>query len=770
MTSEPASPVTGVTPASAVSGWAGRLWLRAAKTVKPSFLVLAFATLGVALLFPYSSTTRSFALPKEGEIAKETIIAPFTYDIVKLPEDLARERQEAGSRVLPVLDWDQDASRKARRAIVGLKTAIMAESGGGAADSTAEALEQRLTPAAVKTLHRSPRLLADAANEALRALDKGIVAELLVKSKDQRDQLAARYNTAFDKFLVCDKDFVTLRRNGGESTAAATDFPVKEEVLDAVVARLKKNSGLDEASINASYEFLNAGLSPNVSVNGEETQKRRQKAMNEVLPVKGKVVKETEIVRKHQVVTDDVVERLYSLRKTEEQMDHRGESFRSRASNAGALLLVVIVLWFLAVYLRRYHWKDVGNTKTAIAIATIVVFQASIIRLALLVAPRVFEGAGDAGPLVLEYVVPTSVGAMLAAILFDVRISFLVSLFTAVLFGVSQAFSLELALMAFLTGLSAGFFARTFRYRWDFVKAIPWVMLVYAVLILIAQVMTPQFSPSVYAQDLGLAFVNCIASIFLVMVSAMLFESVFDIATDMTLIELSDMNNPVLKRLSIEAAGTYNHSVLVGNLAESAAEKIGANSLRARVAAYYHDIGKIGKSSYFIENSGTGDKSRHAKLAPSMSALIISSHVKDGVELAKRYKLPKAIREAIKQHHGTSTVSYFYEKAKQLDPHNQVREENFRYPGPLPQTRENAIIMLADSVEAASRSLASSSPRLLRELVRKIIRDRFASGQLDQCDLTLKDLDQIVEGFMPILQGIFHTRDPNPHKERNRDS
>jgi hypothetical protein len=387
----------------------------------------------------------------------------------------------------------------------------------------------------------------------------------------------------------------------------------------------------------------------------------------------------------------------------------------------------------------------------------------------MLAAPRLLESSGDAGPLVLEYVVPTSVGAMLAAILFDIRISFLVALFTAILFGVSQAFNLQLFLMALLTGLSAGVLAKTFRYRWDFIKAIPWVTVVYAALILVAQMLLAQFSASAYVQDVGLAFVNCIASVFLVMVSTMLFESVFDITTDMTLIELSDMNNPALKRLSIEAAGTYNHCVLVGNLAESAAEKIGANSLCARVASYYHDIGKVEKADYFIENAGANDKSRHVKLTPNMSALIISSHVKDGVELAKRYKLPRTIREAIMQHHGTSTVSYFYEKARQLDPHNQVREDDFRYPGPLPQTRENAIIMLADSVEAASRSLATSSPKLLRDLVRKIIRDKFASGQLDQCDLTLRDLDQIVEGFMPILQGIFHTRDPNRHKEKNRE-
>jgi cyclic-di-AMP phosphodiesterase PgpH len=242
------------------------------------------------------------------------------------------------------------------------------------------------------------------------------------------------------------------------------------------------------------------------------------------------------------------------------------------------------------------------------------------------------------------------------------------------------------------------------------------------------------------------------------MVLTLLFERIFDIASDMTLIELADMNNPVLKRLSIEAAGTYNHSVLVGNLAESAAQRIGANSLFVRVASYYHDIGKIEKADYFIENMMNHEKSKHAKLSPNLSALLISSHVKEGVELAKRHKLPGVVCDAILQHHGNSTVSFFYEKALELDPHKQVREEQFRYPGPLPQTRENAIIMLADAVEAASRSLATSSPKLLRDLVKKVIRDKFTSAQLDQSNLTLRDLDEIVEGFMPILQGIFHTR------------
>jgi putative nucleotidyltransferase with HDIG domain len=185
-----------------------------------------------------------------------------------------------------------------------------------------------------------------------------------------------------------------------------------------------------------------------------------------------------------------------------------------------------------------------------------------------------------------------------------------------------------------------------------------------------------------------------------------------------------------------------------------------------RVASYYHDIGKIEKSDYFVENCLTLDKNRHNKLTPSMSALIICAHVKDGVELARKFKLPKVIQDIIMQHHGNSMVSFFFEKALEQDPHKQVQEQDYCYPGPVPQTREAAIIMLADSVEAAARSLGTSSPKLLRELVKKIIRDKFLSSQLEQCDLTLRDLNEITEGFMPVLQGMFHSRIEYPSREK----
>lgn len=219
------------------------------------------------------------------------------------------------------------------------------------------------------------------------------------------------------------------------------------------------------------------------------------------------------------------------------------------------------------------------------------------------------------------------------------------------------------------------------------------------------------------------------------------------------------MNAPILRQLMIEAPGTYHHSILVGNLAEAAAESINANPLLARVASYYHDIGKIKKPLYFIENAG-GQRNRHDKLAPSMSALILTSHVKDGVELAREHKLGVELIDIIQQHHGTTLIKFFYGRAKdQADPEvQQIDERDYRYHGPKPQTREAALIMLADAVEAASRTLTDPTPARIQGMVQKLINNIFIDGQLDECDLTLKDLNQIAKSFNRVLSGSFHHR------------
>jgi len=237
-----------------------------------------------------------------------------------------------------------------------------------------------------------------------------------------------------------------------------------------------------------------------------------------------------------------------------------------------------------------------------------------------------------------------------------------------------------------------------------------------------------------------------------------LFEYILQTVTNISLLELADSNHPVLQRLVLEAPGTYHHSLIVGNLSDTACTAVGANGLLARIGAYYHDIGKLQKPEYFIENQDL-KKNAHDELTPTMSKLIIMNHIKEGLELAKKYSLSPALWDFIRQHHGKSLVYYFYRRALEGKEENQeVAEEGFRYPGPKPNTKETAIVLLADSVEAATRSLKDPSPDKIEETVRKVINNKFIDGQLDECELTLKDIEQISSVFSKILNGIYHSR------------
>lgn len=264
---------------------------------------------------------------------------------------------------------------------------------------------------------------------------------------------------------------------------------------------------------------------------------------------------------------------------------------------------------------------------------------------------------------------------------------------------------------------------------------------------------------------------NGIVSSVIVVGTLPLFEYLFKTVTNISLLELADFNHPLLQRMVLEAPGTYHHSLVIGNLSEAASREVGANALLARIGAYYHDIGKLKKPDYFSENQAKIE-SKHDSLSPAMSKLIIMNHVKEGVELAKKYKLNPCLIDFIQQHHGDSLVYYFYRRAlENLEEDGEIKEEGFRYLGPKPNTKETAIVLLADSVEAAGRALKDPTPTKIEELVHKIINNKFIDGQLDECELTLKDLEKISAVFIRILSGIYHSRityPESPTSENNR--
>lgn len=353
--------------------------------------------------------------------------------------------------------------------------------------------------------------------------------------------------------------------------------------------------------------------------------------------------------------------------------------------------------------------------------------------------------------------IPLASAAMIICLFLGLSVAVPMALVMAIGFALIFQNSFEMFIYFLISGTMAAYWLRSCRERKVFIIAGTKLGLLNIVLATAIHFYSGELPAAKLIWDWAFAFLGGISTGIVTAGIVPLVEIAFDYTTDITLLELAHLDRPIMRRLMIEAPGTYHHSVIVGSLVEAAATEIGANPMLAKVCGYYHDIGKIRKPLYFIENQTEG-KNRHDKLAPSMSGLILIAHIKDGVEIAKENKLGQLISDTIRQHHGTSIIKFFYEKAKQKKGAAAINIDDFRYPGPKPQTKEAGLVMLADVVEAATRSLDNPTPSRIQGLVQKLINQVFSDGQLDDCELTLKDLHNIAKSFNKILYGIHHHR------------
>lgn len=362
----------------------------------------------------------------------------------------------------------------------------------------------------------------------------------------------------------------------------------------------------------------------------------------------------------------------------------------------------------------------------------------------------------------LPFLAPVSFAAMLAAILVKREMALVLTAILSLLGGVIVEYNLALTIFYFISGTIAVLSLFNFQRQRDLVRS-GWILIV-ANLITVSA-LNLLFRSTFSFDSVILAAINGFLSSVLTIGSLPFLEHIFKITTPIRLLELANPSNPLLRRLQIEAPGTYHHSIMVGNLAEAAAEGIGADTLWVRVGSYYHDIGKIKRPYFFVENQFSLENP-HEKLNPSLSTLIITYHVKDGVEIAREHGLPDKLIDIIEQHHGTDLVRYFYKRATEnIQGEREILiEEDFRYEGPKPQTKEAALVMLADSVEAAVKALSKPSPAKIEGMIQKIFRERLDDGQFDECNLTLKDLNSIKNSFLKILGGMFHSRIEYPEK------
>jgi hypothetical protein len=427
-------------------------------------------------------------------------------------------------------------------------------------------------------------------------------------------------------------------------------------------------------------------------------------------------------------------------------------------------LTVLVLVFFYLFYrdIKRYRPALAGDTRKIFLLAFLLLSTISLSQFAghvySLLADKLQVDAATAG-----FALPVAAGAMLTAMLLDFHLALGFSFVVSILLGIPFQGDPFIPVYYFLGSIAAALGVVRCKKRTAVLKAGAVAGLVGFVVILGIDLYRGELS-SRLAFDLAAGFLGAVSATMVVSVTLPFFEALFGIATDIKLLELLDPNQPLLKELVYKSPGTYHHSIVLGNLAEAAAEAIGENSILARVGAYYHDIGKVHKPEYFIENQRPAGN-KHDRLAPSMSSLIIASHVKEGVDDARAHRLPSSVVDIIRQHHGTSLITYFYRKAKDQRPYAEIAEEDYRYPGPRPRTKVAAIVMLADSVEAASRALENPTPQRIQALTNSVITRIFLDDQLSQCDLTLKDLREISKSFNLILNGIFHQRIDYPGME-----
>ncbi|HOB34127.1 MAG TPA: HDIG domain-containing protein [Bacillota bacterium] len=488
----------------------------------------------------------------------------------------------------------------------------------------------------------------------------------------------------------------------------------------------------------------------NLVFSPEETENARRRAMDAVEEIR--ILKDAKIIDKGELVTEEHLSQLYAL-----GMLHTSVPYGYYLGLAG-LVLCIFLSW--SYYLYKFRPNIFNRSDRLWLLAMIVLLT--------LWAAKLFGGMlFDTGA---PYLTPASLATLLITIIFDVHLSLFFGATLSVLIAIMAGNELNILVVALIGSIVGAYSVTHVNQRSDLTRAGLLVACANAFAILGIILIGDGFAFTQASLQRTFADVamgvggGILASVFAIGLLPF-FEMSFGITTSVRLLELANPNQPPLKRLLLEAPGTYHHSILVGNLAEAAAEVVGADPVLARVGAYYHDIGKLARPYFFIENQFQGNNP-HDRIPPSLSSMILTAHVRGGVELAEQYRLPPVIKDIIQQHHGDTLIGYFYHRAlSERGGKDNLLEEKFRYDGPKPQFKEAGIIMLADSVEAAVRSLAQPNQFRIRGMINRIIQDKLADGQLDHCDLTLKDLTMIAEAFARVMTGIYHKRIAYPTEQ-----
>lgn len=671
------------------------------RRVKKSFWFLTFF-LGILIIFAVHFLPEDLPV-REGEVSPTTIKASQTITIEDSVKTAERKKQ-AEENIKEIYILDRSILTRMEQSLDDSFTVL---EGIINADSSSiekiKALEEKFS-------------LQESTVRALVSLDAEIIDSLQIEAQN-------------------------LLRNNWQNGVRESEVTAKKTELYNQIDLL--NMTVPYKNLLKSV-FNQMNFQANYLIDEEATLKAKKEASQNEGVVMVELRKGQKIVGEGELVTAEHIEILEALGYK--------RSAAPYITLLGITIFTLLVYILTVIYLKLYR-KDLYRKELNLLLLGLLCF------VSLLVAHLISAINISSNPQIAKlvgYLIPVATCSMLIAILLDTTLAIFMTALLSFYIGILTDYQLPYAITAFVSGLVGVYSVIKFNQHFDWVKAGLFISIANVVSISAMGLMNND-EWFVLLIGCSIGVVNGIVSSIFAYGSLPFLESGFKVTTSVRLLELSNPNQPLLKRLLVEAPGTYHHSIMVGNLAEAAADAVGADSLLVRVGAFYHDIGKLKRPYFFTENQ-LGADNPHDKLSPSLSALIITSHLKDGLEIARQHNLPPEVIDLIAQHHGTGLVTYFYHKALEMGNSDSIKEEDYRYQASKPQSKEAAIIMLADSIEAAVRSMSTPNAGKIEAQVRKMIKERLEDGQLDECALTFKDLDLIATAFTRILSGVFHTR------------
>jgi len=717
------------------------------------WFLLIFASLSIAALL---SPTLEEVLPhyQVGDVATKDIRTDRDL-LVKDREATEKKMEDAVRKVLPVYDYAPSVLPEIE-GIIDAVFSVMRKR--DTEDAQRAEVEQILGFGLTRREIRA--LKAHRFNEKIIQRLEGLIASLMKKGIVSNKELLVQEEGVVVRNIQTGEE--VIRRN----LSSLLDYQeAKEAITKAIAGPQAQDIPPDLRGVMA--KIINNLISPNLTFNRQETNRRREVERTLVKPVFFPVEKGELLLRKGEKVTEEDLLKL--------------EVFREERRTGRTLIMIVgfvlLTCFFVAsffIFATKNIRKVAPTNKDILFFILVLISSLGMARISVIIA----EGLAGAMPGIplssYYYFFPVAAGAMLIRIVLNSEVALVYSIFVSFLTGLLLREGIFLPIFYLIGSIVGAHSVARCDQRSRLIKGGLLVGLSNLLLLSFQGMITARIFEAEILFGLVMGLAGGIVGGIVVVGITSVVESIFGYTTDIKLLELANLDQPILKEMLLKAPGTYHHSMIVGNLAETGAKAISVNPLLARVSAYYHDIGKITKPQYFIENQMTG-YNRHDKLTPSMSSLILVSHVKDGIELAKGNKLGNKIIDILKQHHGSRLINFFYQKAKEQEKPGvqEVDERDFRYLGPKPQTKEAGLVMLADAVEAASRTLDDPTPARIQGLVQKIINDIFIDGQLDECELTLKDLNAIAKSFNIILNAIHHHRieypESQPEGERQKN-